>query len=85
MCLVTIKFRHLYSIFTHIYFLLIEKDLNGCENVSVIFLCALLSLLSGNISIFFGQEFSLLSLFFGYLKICFRVLFCSSSGYSDSK
>ena len=48
---------HLYSEFTYIYFLLIEKDLHECRNVSVKFTCVLFCAfcLETTSLIFFGK------------------------------
>ena len=53
---------HLYKVFTYIYFLLIEKDLCECRNVSVNFSCVYLSLIQRSLH-FFGKNFPFYSYF----------------------
>ena len=65
------KLCHVYSVFTHIYSLLIEKDTWDCRNISIKLSCVYLCL-SSEISSFFRQEFPLfnsifaLSLYFSF-------------------
>ena len=48
-----------YCDFTNIFFLLIEKDICDCQDVSVKFLCVYVCLLSKYLFIFFRQDFPL--------------------------
>ena len=59
----TVTWRHLYCIFTHIYSLLIEKDICYCRNVSVKLPCVYLCLSSGDVFTFSGKSFLILFLF----------------------
>ena len=62
----TLMWRHLYLVFTYIYYLLIEKDMCSHQNISIKFQCVCMCLSSRDYFIFLIRVFPFFSHFLCY-------------------